>query len=56
MMFMAGLILLKVMASSSTNGAGGVGGIFAPTLFLGGITGYFVAGMLKTVPQHRTSR
>jgi len=47
MLFMAALILFKVVASSSTNGAGGVGGIFAPTLFLGGINGYFVAGMLR---------
>jgi CIC family chloride channel protein len=47
MIFMAGLILLKVFASSATNGAGGVGGIFAPTLFLGGITGFFVAEMLR---------
>lgn len=34
------LILLKVLASSSTNGGGGVGGIFAPTLFLGAVTGF----------------
>ncbi|HEX2977209.1 MAG TPA: chloride channel protein, partial [Bacteroidales bacterium] len=47
MLFMVGLILLKVVATSSTNGAGGVGGIFAPTLFLGGITGFFVSEMLK---------
>ena len=46
-LFMSGLILLKVVASSSTNGAGGVGGIFAPTLFIGGINGYFVATLLK---------
>jgi chloride channel protein, CIC family len=45
-LFMAGLVLLKVFASSSTNGAGGVGGIFAPTLFLGGVNGYLVAGLL----------
>ena len=44
--FLAGLIMLKVIASSSTNGAGGVGGIFAPTLFIGGITGFLVAGLL----------
>ncbi|MBK9389115.1 MAG: chloride channel protein [Bacteroidetes bacterium] len=44
--FVSGLILLKVVASSSTNGAGGVGGIFAPTLFIGGITGFLVAGLL----------
>jgi CIC family chloride channel protein len=46
-LFMAGLVLLKVIASSSTNGAGGVGGIFAPTLFIGGINGYLVASLLK---------
>ena len=46
-LFMAGLVLLKVIASSSTNGAGGIGGIFAPTLFIGGINGYLVASMLK---------
>ena len=46
-LFMAGLVLLKVIASSSTNGAGGVGGIFAPTLFIGGINGYLVASILK---------
>ncbi len=44
---MLGLIFLKVIASSSTNGAGGVGGIFAPTLFIGGITGFLVAGLLR---------
>jgi CIC family chloride channel protein len=44
---MSGLVLLKVIASSSTNGAGGIGGIFAPTLFIGGINGYLVASVLK---------
>jgi chloride channel protein, CIC family len=48
-LFMAGLVFLKVIASSSTNGAGGVGGIFAPTLFIGGINGYLVASLLKKV-------
>jgi len=46
-LFMTGLIFLKVVASSSTNGAGGVGGIFAPTLFIGGINGYLVYTFLK---------
>jgi len=45
--FMAGLVFLKVIASSSTNGAGGVGGIFAPTLFIGGINGFFIASLLR---------
>ena len=46
-LFMLGLVLLKVVASSSTNGAGGIGGIFAPTLFIGGINGLFVSSLLK---------
>lgn len=46
-LFMAGLVFLKVFASSSTNGAGGVGGIFAPTLFIGGVNGYLFATILN---------
>ncbi len=46
-LFMIGLVFLKVVASSSTNGAGGVGGIFAPTLFIGGVNGYLVASLLN---------
>lgn len=36
-------VLFKVVATSATNGAGGTGGIFAPSLFIGCITGYMVA-------------
>jgi CIC family chloride channel protein len=46
-LFFTGLIFLKVVASSSTNGAGGVGGIFAPTLFIGGLTGFLLASLLN---------
>jgi len=46
-LFMLGLVLFKVIASSSTNGSGGVGGIFAPALFIGGINGFLVANLLK---------
>ena len=46
-LFMVCLLLLKVLATSSTNGAGGVGGIFAPTLFMGGVNGYLVAMVLN---------
>ncbi len=45
-LFLAALVLFKVVASSSTNGAGGVGGIFAPTLFIGGVNGYLIASLL----------
>jgi CIC family chloride channel protein len=45
-LFFLCLVMLKVFASSSTNGAGGVGGIFAPTLFIGGVTGFLVSALL----------
>ncbi|HMM04755.1 MULTISPECIES: chloride channel protein [unclassified Dysgonomonas] len=41
--FLGGVLLMKVFASSSTNGAGGTGGIFAPSLFLGCIAGFIFA-------------
>lgn len=37
------IIVFKVFASASTNGAGGVGGVFAPSLFVGSFTGFLVA-------------
>ena len=37
------ILLFKVFASSATNGGGGCGGIFAPSLFLGCITGFIFA-------------
>ncbi len=37
------IVLFKVIASSATNGGGGCGGIFAPSLFLGCITGFIFA-------------
>lgn len=45
--YMLCLVFFKVIATSSTNGAGGVGGIFAPTLFVGGINGYVIASLLN---------
>lgn len=37
------VVLLKVFASTATNGGGGCGGIFAPSLFLGCIAGFVFA-------------
>lgn len=34
------VILFKSMATASTNGAGGCGGTFAPSLFIGGFSGF----------------
>lgn len=36
-------MLLKVVASVSTNSGGGCGGLFAPTLFVGGLAGFVFA-------------
>ncbi len=47
LLILSGIILLKVVAMSVTTGAGGVGGVFAPTLFVGGMTGYFFAGVVN---------
>jgi len=46
---LAGLVFFKVIASSLTFGAGGVGGIFAPTLFMGSILGNCVAKIINTI-------
>ncbi|MDY0200806.1 MAG: chloride channel protein [Bacteroidales bacterium] len=43
------ILIFKVYAMAATTGAGGVGGIFAPTLFLGGVAGYFLSKLLNTV-------
>ncbi len=43
--YMALIILFKVFASTVTNCGGGCGGIFAPSLFLGCISGYLFAGV-----------
>jgi len=41
--YMGFTIILKIVASASTNGAGGVGGVFAPSLFVGALAGFVVA-------------
>jgi len=41
------IIGFKIFASAATNGAGGVGGIFAPTLFVGCITGFVVSQLFQ---------
>lgn len=42
------VLIFKVIAMAVTNGAGGIGGVFAPSLMMGGLSGYFVALLLKT--------
>ncbi|MDO4180222.1 MAG: chloride channel protein [Bacteroidales bacterium] len=43
LLYLTLIVLFKVFASSATNGGGGCGGIFAPSLFLGCITGFVMA-------------
>ena len=43
MLFLLLVILLKPIASAITIGAGGSGGVFAPSLFMGGFLGYLFA-------------
>ena len=45
--YMLAVIVFKVFATSITTGSGGVGGIFAPSLFMGGVTGFWVARFLN---------
>lgn len=51
------IILFKVFATSATNGGGGCGGIFAPSLFLGCISGFIFShfanemGIGSTLPE-----
>lgn len=42
-LYIAGILVFKVFASSFTNAAGGVGGTFAPSLFVGAMLGFFFA-------------
>jgi len=46
-LFLLGVILIKPVATSLTIGSGGSGGIFAPSLFLGGITGFLAAMIIN---------
>lgn len=43
LLFLFLIIFFKIFASAATNGSGGTGGIFAPSLFVGCITGFAMA-------------
>lgn len=44
------IVFIKVIAMAITNGAGGVGGIFAPSLFVGGIFGGVFGYVIDLLP------
>ena len=43
LLYLVALLLLKVLAANLTQGAGGNGGMFAPSLFVGAAAGYAFA-------------
>ncbi len=45
--FMVLVLLFKAFATSVTTGSGGIGGVFAPSLFMGGITGFIFARVIN---------
>lgn len=47
--FIAALVLMKTFATASTNGGGGVGGTFAPSLYVGCMAGFLFAYFINTV-------
>jgi chloride channel protein, CIC family len=47
--YMALLVIAKGAATSITGAAGGVGGIFAPSLFMGAVTGFALARALHLI-------
>ena len=48
-LFIGAIALTKAFATSATNGAGGVGGTFAPSLFVGALTGFLFAYILNNL-------
>jgi len=48
-LFIAAITLMKAFATSATNGAGGVGGTFAPSLFVGALTGFLFAFIINNL-------
>jgi CIC family chloride channel protein len=49
-LFIAMVVLTKAFATSATNGAGGVGGTFAPSLFVGALSGFLFAFVVNNLP------
>ncbi|WP_101689010.1 chloride channel protein [Dysgonomonas massiliensis] len=45
--FLGAVLLMKVFATSATNGGGGTGGTFAPSLFVGCIAGFLFSYILN---------
>ena len=48
-LFIGAITMMKAFATSATNGAGGVGGTFAPSLFVGALTGFLFAFIVNNL-------
>lgn len=48
--FLALIMVFKVVAMATTGASGGVGGVFAPSLFMGGVAGVFYAKLINLLP------
>ncbi len=48
-LFIGAIAMTKAFATSATNGAGGVGGTFAPSLFVGALTGFLFAYIVNNL-------
>ena len=48
-LFIGAIALTKAFATAATNGAGGVGGTFAPSLFVGALTGFLFAYIVNNL-------
>lgn len=48
-MLLLGIVLAKILATGLTVGSGGSGGVFGPSLFIGGVLGAMFAGILELV-------
>lgn len=49
-LFLGLIMVFKVVAMAATGGSGGVGGIFAPSLFMGSIAGVFFSKLINQLP------
>jgi len=49
-LFLLLILIFKVVAMAITGGSGGVGGIFAPSLFMGAVAGVFYSRILNAFP------
>ena len=53
--FLVCVLFFKAIATSLTTGAGGIGGVFAPSLFMGGISGFVFSRLINTFSGFKVS-